>query len=107
VLTQARTAGQVERVVGLWALGALLQTYLGYQVAHGPDAVRAVARQWTTTGRLSVWAQGQLALREPLLAAWVAQTLRGGAARVAAAAPVAPAPLVLDAEPATPRRRAA
>src|SRR6266566_4197349 len=57
VLTQARSAGQAERLVGLWALGALLQTWLGSQVAHGPQAVRAVAAQWTTTGRLSVWAQ--------------------------------------------------
>jgi hypothetical protein len=107
VLNPARTAGQVECVVGLWALGALLQTWLGSQVAHGPAAVRAVAAQWTTTGRLSVWAQGQCALREPLLAAWVAQILHEGAARVAAAPPVVPAPLVLDSEPAPCRRRAA
>ncbi len=108
VLTQACTAGQVERIVGLWALGALLQTWLGSQVAHGPDRVRAVAAQWTTTGRLSVWAQGQLALREPLLAAWVAQTLRAGAARVAAAAGVVPPPpLMLDTERSPRRRRAA
>jgi hypothetical protein len=107
VLTQARTVGQAERLVGLWALGALLQTWVGSQVAHGPAAVRAVAAQWTTTGRLSVWAQGQLALREPLLAAWVAQTLQAGAARIAAAPHVIPAPVVLDTEPAPRRRRAA
>jgi hypothetical protein len=107
VLTQARTAGQVERLVGLWALGALLQTWGGSQVAHGPAAVRAVAAQWTTTGRLSVWAHGQLALRDPLLATWVAQTLQAGAARVAAAPHVIPAPVVLDTEPAPRRRRAA
>jgi hypothetical protein len=108
VLTQARTAGQVERVVGLWALGALLQTWLGAQVAHGPDGVRAVAAQWTTTGRLSVGAQGQCALREPLLATWVAPTLQEGAARVAAAPPVVlPPPLVLDTERPPRRRRAA
>ena len=108
VLTQARSAGQVERLVGLWALGALLQTWLGSQVAHGPDGVRAVAAQWTTTGRLSVWAQGQCALHEPLLAAWVAQTLRAGAARVAAALPVVlPPPLGLDTECPPRHRRAA
>ena len=109
VLTQARSVGQVERLVGLWALGALLQTRLGRQVAHGPAAVRAVAAQGTTTGRLSVWAQGHLALREPLLAAWVAQILPTGAARVAAAPPVGPAPVVLDldADPPPRRRRAA
>jgi hypothetical protein len=106
VLTQARTAGQVERIVGLWALGALLQTWLGTQVAHGPAAVRAVAAQWTTTGRLSVWAQGQLALREPLLAAWVAHILPEGAARVAANPPLIPAPVLVDTPPFC-RRRAA
>jgi hypothetical protein len=107
VLTQARTVGQVERVVGLWALGALLQTYLGGQVVHGPDRVRAVAAQWTTTGRLSVWAQGQLALREPLLAAWVAHILPVGAARVAASPPVVPAPVLVDTPPPSCHRRAA
>jgi Transposase DDE domain len=107
VLTQARTAGQVERLVGLWALGALLQTWVGSQVAHGPDGVRAVAAQWTTTGRLSVWAQGQLALREPLLTSWVAHILHEGAARVAASAPAVPAPVPLDTEPPPHRRRAA
>jgi hypothetical protein len=97
VLTQARRVGQVARIVGLWAVGVLLQTWSGTQMAHGPAAVRAVAAQWTTTGRLSVWAQGHLALREPLLAAWVAHSLHEpllaawvahilheGAARVAA-----------------------
>jgi len=107
VLTQARSVGQVERLVGLWALGALLQTWIGTQVAHGPAPVRAVARQWTTTGRLSVWAQGQLALREPLLAAWVAHILHEGAARVAASPPAVPAPVLVDMEPPPHRRRAA
>ncbi len=107
VLTQARSAGQAERLVGLWALGALLQTWIGSQVAHGPQAVRAVAAQWTTTGRLSVWAQGQLALREPLLAAWVAHILHAGAARVAASPPVIPAPVLVDTPPPSRRQRAA
>jgi hypothetical protein len=108
VLSRARRAAQVEHVVGLWALGALLQTWIGAQVAHGPDAVRAVAAQWSTTGRLSVWTQGQCALREPLLRAWVAPTLQAGAARVAAAPPVVlPPPLVLDPERPPQRRRAA
>jgi hypothetical protein len=93
VLRQARTAGQVERVVGLWALGTLLQTWIGSQVAQGPAAVQAVAAQWTTTGRLSVWAQGQCALREPLLAAWLPPIVQRGAQQVAAASqPVAVPP---------------
>jgi hypothetical protein len=70
LLRQARGRGQVERVMRLWALDTLLQTWIGGQVAQRLAAVRAVAAQRTTTGRLSVWAQqGQLALCEPLLAA--------------------------------------
>jgi hypothetical protein len=99
VLTQARTAVQAEAVVGVWALGALLQTWLGSQVVQGPAAVRAVAAQWTTTGRLSVGAHGQLAWRDPLLAAWLEDTLRTGAAQVALAPPHGPQPsLPLTAE---------
>src|SRR5437588_198583 len=36
VLNQARGAAQGERIVGLWALGTLLQPSVGSQVAHGP-----------------------------------------------------------------------
>jgi hypothetical protein len=92
VLRQAHRAGHVERVVGLWALGTVLQTWLGAQVAQGPAAMQAVAAQWTTTGRLSVWGQGQCALREPLLHAWVGQTLQAGATQVATAAAVVAVP---------------
>jgi hypothetical protein len=109
VLTQARSAAQVEHVVGLWALGALLQTWIGAQVAHGPAAVRAVAAQWTTTGRLSVWAQGQCALREPQLRAWLRVTLQQGAAQVARVPPVAlvPPPRLDTEQAAHSRQRAA
>lgn len=110
VLTQARTAGQAEAIVGLWALGALLQTYLGSQVLQGPPEVQAVAAQWTTTGRLSVWAHGQCALREPLLAAWLGDTVQAGAAQLALAPPLtAPArpPLLLSTEPPPRPHRAA
>jgi hypothetical protein len=95
VLARARCAVHGEAVVGLWALGTLLQTWLGAQIVHGPAEVRTVAAQWTTTGRLSVWAHGQCALREPLLQAWLTDTLRTGAAQVAAAPlrPAAPQPL--------------
>lgn len=91
MLTQARSVGHAEAVVGLWALGTLLQTYLGSQVVQGPAEVQAVAAQWTTTGRLSVWAHGQCALRDPLLRAWIGPALQAGAARVAPASH-APAP---------------
>ena len=100
VLAAAADAGQAERLVGLWALGALIQTFIGARVQHGPAAVRAVAAEWTTTGRLSVWAHGQFALREPggRLHAWLGQALREGAARIAAARP-APRPAAPDAIP--------
>jgi hypothetical protein len=93
-LMRLTSATQVERVVGLWAVGTLIQSWLGAQAAHGPDAVRAIVQQWTTTGRLSIWAQGQLALVEPsgCLRDWVVQTLRAGARQVAAAPPRPAAP---------------
>jgi hypothetical protein len=91
-LAQAPTAAQVEAVVGLWALGTLVPSWLGDQVGAptAPAAVQTVVQQWTTTGRLSVWARGQLALRDPsgALRPWLDDTLAAGAARVAAAPPV-------------------
>ena len=86
-VAQARTASQVERVVGLWALGTLLQTWLGAQTrtAATPAAVREVAGGWTTTGRLSVWAAGRFALtdRSGTLQPWLTETLTAGAAALA------------------------
>ena len=85
VLTQRHRQEQVERIVGLWALGSLLQTYLGSQVLHGPDWVRAIAAGWTTTGRLSIWATGRFALaeRSGRLHDWLRTVLQAGAVRVA------------------------
>ena len=91
VLTRARDAAHVERVVGLWALGTLLQTWVGQQLSLPtvPAPVAAVVAQWTTTGRLSVWARGQFALqdRSGHLREWLIATLTAGAQRVAAAPP--------------------
>ena len=91
VLTRARDATHVECVVGLWALGALLQTWIGQQIAVPgvPTPVVAVAAQWTTTGRLSVWARGQFALqdRSGHLRDWLIATLTAGAQHIAAAPP--------------------
>jgi hypothetical protein len=81
-LTDATTA---ERVVGLWALGALPQTQVGAQVTGAaPPAVRQAVGEWTTTGRMSVWARGLFALTDPSgrLADWLRQTLRGAATAV-------------------------
>lgn len=94
VLARLPTAAQVERVVGLWALGALVQTWVGVQVVAPttPPAVRGVVRQWTTTGRLSVWAAGQFALTDPSgrLHDWLPTTLTAGATWLAAPLPARP-----------------
>jgi hypothetical protein len=83
------TPEAVERVVGLWALGTLLQSWVGDQVGRptAPRLVHQTAAQWTTTGRLSVWARGRLALTEPsgVLTSWLQDTLRAGAEQVATA----------------------
>jgi hypothetical protein len=98
VLSRQGCPAQAERVVGLWAVASLVQTWVGSQLVHGPAAVRAVAQEWTTTGRLSVWAHGQFALHDPSgrLTTWLIETLQAGAARLrqqtAALAPPALAP---------------
>jgi hypothetical protein len=104
-LAQLQDAAQVAAVVGLWALGTQLQCWLGHQITThtSPPSVRAIARAWTTSGRLSVWARGRFALSEPSgrLRAWLADTLSGGAAHLAGAPPLPTALL-----PLLPRRSA-
>jgi hypothetical protein len=79
---------RVERGVGLWALGAWVQTWVGHRLSPpaAPGPVPLIRREGTTTGRLSVWARGQLALSEPTgrLRPWLRQILAAGARRVAA-----------------------
>jgi hypothetical protein len=75
----------------------LLQTWVGVQLgrpAAGP-VPRAIQREWTTTGRLSVWARGRCALTEPTgrLRSWLEQTLSTGAERVATGACLLQQPL--------------
>ena len=103
-------AAAVARVVGLWALGTLLQSVIGDAVgrADAPAAIRAVVAEWSTTGRLSVWARGHLALSDPSgrLHDYLLDTLRAAAARIAAAPPLrATAPATLHGRP--PLREAA
>jgi hypothetical protein len=99
VVGRLKTAVEVERVVGLWALGTLVQSWVGHQTEQptAPGLVQAVVGQWTTSGRLSVWAKGRLALTEPsgLLKDWLGETLREGAERVS----VAPRLVVQNQEP--------
>ena len=69
----------VDRVFGLWALGTLVQSWIGHRLGdtHVPDAVREVRAQWTTSGRLSVWMRGRFALTDPSdsLHPWLLDTL--------------------------------
>jgi hypothetical protein len=90
-VARLRDPAAVARVVGLWAVGLLLQSWVGDQVGQATDpAVRAAVASWTTTGRLSVWARGRLVLLDPSirLQPWLLATLRAGADRIAAAQPL-------------------
>jgi hypothetical protein len=91
LIAQLTDPGRVERLVGLWALGALAQTWVGVQVHESTDpTARAITAQWTVTGRLSVWAHGRFAFTDPSgrLRPWLAATLQAGADRLAAAPPL-------------------
>jgi hypothetical protein len=83
--------GRVDRIVGLWALGTLIQSWVGSATiaADAPRAVTTEVAGWTTTGRLSIWSRGRLALtdRSDRLHPWVEQTLAAGAVKIAAAPP--------------------
>jgi hypothetical protein len=89
VLAHLSDALAVERVVGRWALGALVQTWIGAQLSQptADSLVQAIQHEWTTTGRLSVWARGRCALTEPTgrLRPWLEHTLTTGAQRLATA----------------------
>jgi hypothetical protein len=82
-VAQLHDAAEVAAVVGLCALGMLLHSWVGDQLGQAPPRC-AVQRQWTTSGRLSVWARGRLALSEPSgrLRPWLATTLARGAQRL-------------------------
>ncbi len=93
-IAAAATARRVDTLVGLWALTALLQSWLGDQLtaATAPPSIRAVAGEWTVHGRLSVWARGRLALTDVSgrLGFWVPATLGRAAHRFAAARAATP-----------------
>ena len=86
-LARLTDAVVVERVAGLWALGALVQTWVGHRLGQPSAAapVPLLRREWTTTGRLSVWAHGQFALTDPSgrFRPWLRQILTAGAHRLA------------------------
>jgi hypothetical protein len=87
------TATEVEALAGLWALGALLQIWVGHRLSHAPPQPRAVLASWSTTGRLSVWARGRLSFTDLSghLRPWLRDTLADGARRLT---PPRPLPLL-------------
>jgi hypothetical protein len=91
----AATARAGETVVGWWAVGTLLQSWVGDQLtaAATPAPIREVSGEWTVHGRLSVWGRGRLALTEPhgRLRGWVVACLQGAAERIQAVALAPPA----------------
>jgi hypothetical protein len=86
-LARLTDATVVERVVGLWALGALVQTWVGHRLSQASVStpVPLLRREWTTSGRLSVWARGQFALTDASgrFRPWLRQVLTAGAHRLA------------------------
>lgn len=92
VLTRVTRQPQVERLLGLAALGVLLHTWIGHQAIQATDHVATEVAGWTASGRLSVWAHGQIALTDPSgrLAAWTAQQLAVATDALAAAAHAQP-----------------
>jgi hypothetical protein len=85
-LSHEADAQVVDHILGLWALGSLIQTTLGDQVgrADAPPVVHQARARWTTTGRLSVWMRGRFALTDPFgdLRPWILTSLTHTAQRL-------------------------
>jgi hypothetical protein len=88
MVRRAREAAPVTGLVGVWALGALVQIWIGQELRAAPvtSPVGNVVRGWSTTGRLSVWMVGRLALTDPTgqLQGWLWKTLQRGIDRLTA-----------------------
>jgi len=89
----------VDSLVGLWALGAGLQTTLGHQFGQpaAPPCVHDARARWTTTDRLSVWMRGRFALTDPFgdLRPWLLATLHASTQHLRTALASQPRPQVL------------
>ena len=85
-IAQAHSSEHVERLVGLWALALLVQTWIGDQVNRptAPAAVRHVEAQWTTSKRVSVAQRGRYALldRSGALDEWLVASVHAAAQRI-------------------------
>lgn len=94
VVGQATTAGLVDGITGLAALGAILQAAIGAAAGRTRDAgARARQQQWTTTDRLSVFGRGRLVLQDRAHAwtPWLCQALTGLIERLTAVEATRPA----------------
>jgi hypothetical protein len=88
VAARQPTAARVTALVGLAALGQLLQQWVGSQLghAHSTGIGRWQHRAWSVHGRLSLFTRGRLAFTDPSggVQTWLAATLTAGTAALAA-----------------------
>ena len=80
VVGQATTAGLVDGITGLAAIGAIIQAAIGAAAGRTRETgARARQQQWTTTDRLSVFSRGRLVLQDRAHAwtPWLGQVLTG------------------------------
>lgn len=78
------TVARLTALVGLAALGQLLQQWVGWQLGHqhSTGVGRWLHLAWSVHGRLSLFARGRLAVTDPTgaLAPWLATTLAAATA---------------------------
>jgi hypothetical protein len=81
VVDRRSDAAEVDGLVGLWAVGTLVQIGLGVGLTapEAPAAVRQAPAGWATTNRLSWWWRGKCVLESPdrVLRAWTLRYLTG------------------------------
>lgn len=109
VVGQATTAGLVDGITGVAALGAIVQALLGAAAGCTVDvAAQARQRQWTTTDRLSVFSRGRLVLHDRAHAwlPWLSHVMPELADRLLGRAALRPAELPTPL-PQRPRRKEA
>lgn len=94
VVRRAPSAERVTALAGIWALGTLVQTWVGHELRAAPQdsPISGVLPGWSTTGRLSVWMVGRLALTDPTgqLQGWLWKALQRGTDRLTTALPHTP-----------------
>jgi hypothetical protein len=101
--------GRVEGLLGLAALGVLVQSWVGHHLSDRDTlpTVRGEVQSWTVHGRLSVWARGRLAFTDATgrLHPWLLQTLADGVRRLRTATATATTTTTTTATPPPARVR--